>query len=95
MFRLLIFLQLIDVNHPLRIALVNTLRNDFCQIYYLNANDLLRLPLLARDMSAAFINTFFYQPDNLTGMVFTVSICVTFTYINYYFYDEESVWPLR
>ena len=80
MFRLLIFLQLIDVNHPLRIALVNTLRNDFCQIYYLNANDLLRLPLLARDMSAAFINTFFYQPDNLTGMVFTESICVTFTY---------------
>lgn len=47
--------------HPLKIAVVNFLRADFCQISTINIDDIVLLPAYARDLAAMFINTLFAQ----------------------------------
>ena len=58
----LYIIQSLDMLHPLKVAVVNVLRADFCQISNLNVDDILILPDYARDLAAMFINTMFAQP---------------------------------
>lgn len=59
--------QGLDMLHPLKIAVVNFLRADFCQISNLNVDDIVVLPVYSRELAAMFINTLFAQFTRLEG----------------------------
>lgn len=73
------------MSHQLKVAVVKTLRTDFCRNSSINIQDILQLPVYAKDLAVIFISTTFAfagpSDGNCQMIVFALIKNISYTYM--------------